>query len=132
MTKTQGKRRIDLGVLYSRSGSYALIARACRTGALKAVEEVNADPTLDIAFTPVMRDPQGNTDAYAPLCEEILRTSKDGAVMLYRTVEDDCLVDRLGFHGHFKRMDKESEIATDLDRSRQYRHVHFYRISHAS
>ncbi|MAC79351.1 MAG: N-acetylmuramoyl-L-alanine amidase [Rhodobacteraceae bacterium] len=75
MTKTQGKRRIDLGVLYSRSGSYALIARACRTGALKAVEEVNADPTLDIAFTPVMRDPQGNTDAYAPLCEEILRTS---------------------------------------------------------
>ena len=66
------------------------------------------------------------------LLEEILRTSKDGAVMLYRTVEDDCLVDRLGFHGHFKRMDKESEIATDLDRSRQYRHVHFYRISHAS
>lgn len=75
MTDTKVKRRIDLGVLYSRSGSYALIARACRTGALKAIEEVNADPTLDVAFTPVMRDPKGNTDAYAPLAEEILRTS---------------------------------------------------------
>lgn len=69
------KRRIDLGLLYSRQGTYALISEACRTGALTAIDEVNADAALDIAFSPVERDPGGNVDAYAPLCEEILRAS---------------------------------------------------------
>lgn len=69
------KRRIDLGLLYSRSGSYSLISEACRTGAMTAIAEINADPALDIAFVPVERDPQGNIDLYAPLCEEILRDS---------------------------------------------------------
>ena len=31
------KRRIDLGLLYSRYGSYTLISEACRTGVLTAV-----------------------------------------------------------------------------------------------
>ena len=69
------KRRIDLGLLYSRSGSYALISAACRMAALTAVAEVNGDPALDISFAPVERDPGGNIDLYGPLCEEILRTS---------------------------------------------------------
>ena len=30
-------------------------------------------PTLDLTFVPVERDPGGNVDLYAPLCEEILR-----------------------------------------------------------
>ncbi len=66
-------RRIELGLLYSRSGSYSLISEACRSGALAAIAKVNADPSLDVAFVPVERDPGGNADAYAPLCEEILR-----------------------------------------------------------
>lgn len=66
------------------------------------------------------------------LLDEILRTSKDGAVVLYRTVEDDCLVDRHAMGRHFQRMDAESAEATALDRSRQYRHVHLYRVCHAS
>ena len=37
-------RRIELGLLYSRSGSYSLISEACRTGALAAIALVNADP----------------------------------------------------------------------------------------
>lgn len=57
------KRRIELGLLYSRSGDYALIAEACRTGALAAIAEVNADPTLDLCFQPVERDPGGDIDA---------------------------------------------------------------------
>jgi S-adenosylmethionine-diacylglycerol 3-amino-3-carboxypropyl transferase len=65
------------------------------------------------------------------LLDEILRTSRDGAVVLYRTVEDDCLVERHGMHQHFERMDEVSEQASEQDRSRQYRHVHFYRVSHA-
>jgi hypothetical protein len=67
------KRRIELGLLYSRSGSYSLISEACRSGALAAIAMVNADPALDLTFLPVERDPGGNIDAYAPLCEEILR-----------------------------------------------------------
>ena len=67
------KRRIELGLLYSRSGSYALISEACRAGVLTAVDRVNSDPSLDISFVTVERDPGGNADAYGPLCEEILR-----------------------------------------------------------
>lgn len=67
------KRRIELGLLYSRSGSYSLISEACRSGALAAIAMVNADPALDVTFLPVERDPGGNVDAYGPLCEEILR-----------------------------------------------------------
>lgn len=64
------------------------------------------------------------------LLDEILRTSKDGAIVLYRTVEDDCLVDRHKMHKHFVRMEEESNEASALDRSRQYRHVHFYQVNH--
>lgn len=67
------RRRIELGLLYSRSGSYRLISEACRTGALAAIAMVNANPALDLTFEPVERDPCGNVDAYAPLCENILR-----------------------------------------------------------
>ncbi|MFT4152005.1 MAG: transporter substrate-binding protein [Paracoccaceae bacterium] len=70
------RRRIDLGLLYSRSGSYSLIAEACRTGVLAAVAEVNDDPALDITLMPVERDPGGNIDLYGPLCDEILRSSR--------------------------------------------------------
>lgn len=67
------KRRIELGLLYSRSGSYPLMSEACRSGALAAIATVNADPALDLYFVPVERDPGGNADLYGPLCEEILR-----------------------------------------------------------
>lgn len=67
------RRRIEIGLLYSRSGSYALISEACRAGALAAIAEVNADPALDLTFLPVERDPKGNIDLYAPLCEDILK-----------------------------------------------------------
>jgi S-adenosylmethionine-diacylglycerol 3-amino-3-carboxypropyl transferase len=64
------------------------------------------------------------------LLDEVLRTGRDGGIMLYRTVEDDCIVDRLGMHRHLRRLEPESEEASRLDRSRQYRHVHFYQIQH--
>lgn len=62
-------------MLYSRSGSYALLSEASRTGALAAVQAINSDPEATLEFLPVERDPGGNADAYGPLCEEILRTS---------------------------------------------------------
>jgi branched-chain amino acid transport system substrate-binding protein len=69
------KRRIDIGLLYSRTGSYSLISEACRMGVLTAVAEVNGDAALDLTFQPVERDPGGNIDLYGPLCDEILRSS---------------------------------------------------------
>lgn len=70
------KRRIEIGLLYSRSGSYSLISEACRSGALAAIAALNADPDLDLTFVPVERDPEGNADLYGPLCDDILsRTS---------------------------------------------------------
>lgn len=67
------KRSVPVGILYSRSGSYARISDACRTGALNAIEEINADPARSIRFEAIERDPAGNVDTYGPLCEEILR-----------------------------------------------------------
>ncbi|MES2434874.1 MAG: transporter substrate-binding protein [Pseudomonadota bacterium] len=69
------KRRIALGLLHSGSGSYALLSQASLLGALAAIEAVNADATMPVHFTSVLRDPGGNADAYGPLCEEILRDS---------------------------------------------------------
>ncbi|EYD73929.1 Urea ABC transporter, urea binding protein [Rubellimicrobium mesophilum DSM 19309] len=68
-------QRVEIGLLFSRSGSYRLLAEACRAGALRAIAEVNADPALGLELVPVERDPGGEADAYAPLCAEILSTS---------------------------------------------------------
>ena len=65
-------RRVRIGLLYSRSGTYRLLSEACRAGALRGVAAVNADPTLGLALEVVERDPGGEADAYGPACAEIL------------------------------------------------------------
>ncbi len=67
------KQSIQIGVLYSRSGTYSLISDACRQGVLRAIADVNADAASPIKLVSVERDPQGNIDRYAPLCEEMIR-----------------------------------------------------------
>ena len=67
------RRRIEIGLLYSREGSYALMSEACRKGALDAIAQVNSDPAHDLELIPVERDPKGNIDLYQPLCAEILK-----------------------------------------------------------
>lgn len=67
------KRSIQIGILYSRSGTYSLISDACRQGALRAIADVNANAMDSIYLVPVDRDPQGNVDRYASLCEELIR-----------------------------------------------------------
>lgn len=64
------------------------------------------------------------------LLEEILRTSKEGAIVLHRSVEEDSMVERLGYERHFRRLEATSELATRLDRTRQYRGVHFHQVCH--
>lgn len=65
-------REIEIGLLFSQEGSYALIGAAGRKGALRAIDSINADPALKLLFRPVERDPKGDIDAYQPLCAEIL------------------------------------------------------------
>jgi S-adenosylmethionine-diacylglycerol 3-amino-3-carboxypropyl transferase len=60
----------------------------------------------------------------------ILRTSRDGGVLQYRSVEPASIVQRHGLERHFQRMNAVSHQATELDRTRQYRSVNLYRIVH--
>ena len=70
------KRTVDLGVLYSSSGTYAAISQAVLRGTLAGVEDINADPSNPIRFQPIVRDPKGQLERYAPLCADILTSSK--------------------------------------------------------
>lgn len=69
------RKRVEIGILFSRSGDYALLSGASYAGALAGVAAVNADPARMVAFVPVERDPQGHTERYGPLCAEIFRES---------------------------------------------------------
>ena len=69
-------------------------------------------------------------DTQRHLLKEIIRTSRDGARMLYRTVEQDSLVERHGLERHLKLDVAASDIASHDDRSRQYRRVNFYTVAH--
>jgi len=42
---------------------------------MRAISEVNANPAFEIRLVPVERDPQGNVDRYAPLCDDLLTNS---------------------------------------------------------
>ncbi|MEI4472342.1 transporter substrate-binding protein [Frigidibacter sp. MR17.24] len=66
------KRDIRIGLLLSQSGPYRLMSHAVRAGAVAAVEAVNRDPASPVRLELVERDPRGDIDRYAPLCEEII------------------------------------------------------------
>ncbi|MCY0148826.1 transporter substrate-binding protein [Hoeflea sp. G2-23] len=69
------KRNIEIGLLHSRSGDYSALAMVARTGILRGVAEINADPALDVGFSVVERDPEGRLDRYAPLCRDMLQNT---------------------------------------------------------
>lgn len=64
------------------------------------------------------------------LFAEIHRTSRDGGTMLYRSVEDGSIVERLGLQRQFRLRKPDSDEASRLDRTRQYRRVNFYEVVH--
>ena len=75
------------------------MSEACRDGALRAIEDVNADETLGLTILPVERDPQGEVDAYAPLCAEILASGARhvvGCVTSWSRKEVIPTLERLG------------------------------------
>ena len=64
------------------------------------------------------------------LLDEIFRTSRDGAIVLTRSVQDESFIDRIDGRKRFQLMEDASQVATLEDRSRQYRRVDFYRVCH--
>lgn len=59
---------------------------------------------------------------------EVVRTSRPGAMFINRSVEDTCMISRLGLERWFKRLRFESEEATAMERSGLYRRVDLYRV----
>jgi S-adenosylmethionine-diacylglycerol 3-amino-3-carboxypropyl transferase len=62
------------------------------------------------------------------LFRAVIRAGRDGGVLQYRTVERSSLVERHGLADRLQPMIPETEMATALDRTRQFRGVRYYRI----
>lgn len=66
------KATIPLGLVFSRSGPYAMMAGEMLKSAVMAVDEVNDSPAFDFRFAPHLRDPGGNVPAYHTACDELI------------------------------------------------------------
>jgi len=67
------KPSIPLGLVFSRSGPYAMMGREMEKSALMAVDEVNQSAEFDFSFTPHLRDPGGIVPAYHTACDDLIR-----------------------------------------------------------
>src|SRR5277367_6139756 len=70
---SMNKPSVPIGLVFSRSGPYAMMAGEMLNGAVMAVEEVNQSEEFDFTFTPHRRDPGGVVFAYHSACEELIR-----------------------------------------------------------
>lgn len=64
------------------------------------------------------------------LFADVHRTAREGATVLCRSVEDGSIVERLGLESKFRLRSADSDMASKLDRTRQYRRVNFYEVVH--
>lgn len=69
------KEQVPVGVLFSRTGSYAAIGESMAAGALLAIDEVNADPALAFAFAPRCVDPAGCLAGYTESARAMLSSA---------------------------------------------------------
>jgi urea transport system substrate-binding protein len=70
------KPSIPLGLVFSRSGPYAMMAGEMEKSALMAVDEVNASAEFDFCFAPHLRDPGGVVAAYHTACDDLIREAR--------------------------------------------------------
>ena len=70
------KPSVPLGLVFSRSGPYAMMAREMEKSALMAVDEVNESREFDFTFTPHLRDPGGIVPAYHTACDDLIREQR--------------------------------------------------------
>ena len=67
------KPSIPLGLVFSQSGPYAMMAGEMRKSALMAVDEINQSDEFDFTFAAHLRDPGGVVAAYHTACDELIR-----------------------------------------------------------
>src|SRR5665647_1927702 len=67
------KPSIPLGLVFSQSGPYAMMAGEMRKSALMAIDEINQGDQFDFVFTPHLRDPGGVVAAYHSACDALIR-----------------------------------------------------------
>jgi urea transport system substrate-binding protein len=70
---SMNKPCVPLGLVFSRSGPYAMMAGEMLNGAVMAVEEINRSEEFDFSFTPHLRDPGGVVAAYHSACDQLIR-----------------------------------------------------------
>src|SRR6202051_4919899 len=64
---------IPLGLVFSQSGPYAMMAGEMRKSALMAIDEINRSDDFDFAFAPHLRDPGGVVAGYHAACADLIR-----------------------------------------------------------
>jgi branched-chain amino acid transport system substrate-binding protein len=67
------KPSIPLGLVFSQSGPYAMMAGEMRKSALMAVDEINESDEFDFVFAPHLRDPGGVVAGYHAACADLIR-----------------------------------------------------------
>jgi urea transport system substrate-binding protein len=67
------KPSVPLGLVFSQSGPYAMMAGEMLKSALMAVDEINRSPEFDFIFAPHLRDPRGVVAAYHTACADLIR-----------------------------------------------------------
>jgi urea transport system substrate-binding protein len=70
------KPSVPLGLVFSQSGPYAMMAGEMRKSALMAIDEVNNSDEFDFAFAPHLRDPGGVVAAYHTACDDLIREER--------------------------------------------------------
>jgi S-adenosylmethionine-diacylglycerol 3-amino-3-carboxypropyl transferase len=68
------------------------------------------------------------TDAQRRLLQRIARVGGPSAVVLTRSVEDGCVVDRVGLSALYERVEPASSQASAQERTRLYGRVNVYRV----
>jgi S-adenosylmethionine-diacylglycerol 3-amino-3-carboxypropyl transferase len=69
------------------------------------------------------------SEAQRQLLTRVARVGGPGAVVLTRSVEDGCVVDRTGLTGLYERVEPTSSRATEQERTRLYGRVNVYRVT---
>ncbi|MBR2574868.1 MAG: transporter substrate-binding domain-containing protein [Loktanella sp.] len=66
------KTTLDVGILYSTTGSYAAVGQSMSAGAHLAIAKINANPDEAVTLRPVVIDPKGIPSAYADAVQCLL------------------------------------------------------------
>src|ERR1700687_2185184 len=82
------KPAIPLGLVFSQSGPYAMMAGEMRKSALMAIDEINGSEEFDFAFAPRLRDPGGIVACYHPACDDLICEEQVDPIVGFGTPPD--------------------------------------------